>query len=618
METEGRAPRVATYLRVSTDEQAERGTIENQRHFLRNFADLYQLNVVGTYEDDGYPGTLLLKDRPGGRRLLEDAKAGHFDEVIVYRLDRLARKLTVLLDSHSALEGAGVSVRSATEPFDTGTPVGRLMFQLLGSIAEWEKASIAERTMQGRDRVVRTGKWTKGPIPTGYEIGADRYLVPSTRQVAALGITEAEMVIDLFKRIAAGSSATAEAARLQALGIGRNMRYSTGKVLKSDSIWWVGRVASLIHNPIYKGLHVFNARGGAIERSMPVLVAPQLWQAANDRLIGNRDLSKKGTDRLYLLRGLIICSNCGANYTGTTCAETRYYRCGGSHGKGRALKASNGACHGKMIPAQRLEDAVWQECHNFIMDPGEPLAEAQRQLRERMGQSTTAEAERRALLQRLSDHEGERERVMTLFRRGRITLEEADQQLEAAAREVADVRALLDSIAAQGELLKAWEGRVTDITTMLARLRERLEQIEETNDVCAKREVIELLVRQIVVHTDDSPARKRKRGSITAYYVFGKPRAVDYSSARSGSGQPSRTAAAAFPARASPSTSPRRTFARRGPRTICPLPWASLWPLSRFRHPSNLRSSSASCRLMDRSAIRRAFCQWSVWPKNEA
>ena len=78
--------RVAFYGRVSTDEQAETGNIELQINFLRQYGQLYGLPVVGEFYDDGFSGTLPLRQRPEGRRLLEEARAGRFDVVVVKRV----------------------------------------------------------------------------------------------------------------------------------------------------------------------------------------------------------------------------------------------------------------------------------------------------------------------------------------------------------------------------------------------------------------------------------------------------------------------------------------------------------------------------------------------------
>src|SRR4051812_44464705 len=160
------------------------------------------------------------------RHWLEDAEAGAFTVVLVYRLDRLGRSLKTLLAAHERLDAAGVAIRSGTEPFDTASPIGRFLFSLLGSMAELERATIAERTTRGRDRVAREGKYTGGVMPVGYDLGEGRRLIPSSRIVPGLGITEAEMVRSLFARIASGETTLAsEQTRLNALGVPRFQRY---------------------------------------------------------------------------------------------------------------------------------------------------------------------------------------------------------------------------------------------------------------------------------------------------------------------------------------------------------------------------------------------------------
>jgi site-specific DNA recombinase len=151
--------RVALYLRVSSEEQRERETIELQRDFLEQYCNLHKLEVTGVYEDNGVSGTIPVHERPEGRRLLEDAKDSQFGVVLVYRLDRLGRSLLVIVDAHDRLEEAGVAMRSGSEPIDTSNPSGRLIFQVIASFAEFERASIRERTQAGLHRALRNGRF---------------------------------------------------------------------------------------------------------------------------------------------------------------------------------------------------------------------------------------------------------------------------------------------------------------------------------------------------------------------------------------------------------------------------------------------------------------------------
>src|SRR4051812_33120504 len=169
------------------------------------------------------------------RHWLEDAEAGAFTVVLVYRLDRLGRSLKSLLSAHEQLDKSGVAIRSGTEPFDTASPIGKFLFSLLGSMAELERSTISERMSRGRDRVARDGKYTGGPIPLGYDLDGEGRFVPSLRIVSRLGITEAEMVRDIFSRIADGATTlNAERIRLSALGVPRYQRYGgdSGKVIE--------------------------------------------------------------------------------------------------------------------------------------------------------------------------------------------------------------------------------------------------------------------------------------------------------------------------------------------------------------------------------------------------
>src|SRR5262245_18963543 len=365
---------IALYMRVSTEDQADRGTIDAQRDFLRQFASLYQLPVVDEYADDGVTGTLPLGERPEGQRLLQDAEAGRFGCVLVYRLTRLGRSLKALIEAHDILSRFGVTIRSATEPFDTSTPIGTFLFQLLGSLAQLDRAQVLEQLTRGRDRVARKGKWTDGPIPLGYTVDASGCLTPSTRLVETLGMTEAALVQDLFRRMAEGSTAISEARRLNALGVPATWYFSNGTVRKEGKRqWYHVRVARIIAASTYKGTHVYESRFGPIEREVPPLVDTALWERANAQLQSNRRLPKGNATRTYLLRGLITCGRCGATYVGQTVPRPNgqrdiYYRCGNRAG---LIDPAVGArCASRIVNATWLEQLVWEDCRSFIQDPG--------------------------------------------------------------------------------------------------------------------------------------------------------------------------------------------------------------------------------------------------------
>ena len=150
--------KIAIYIRVSTEDQAREGySLEVQREYLEAFAKRDGLEVYKVYCDDGV--SAYSTRRPALQELLADARAKQFELVIAYKLDRFSRNLKDLLNLVDELSTYGVAFKSATEPFDTSTSAGRLMFQQLGSFAEFERNRIAERVVPGMMRSAKQGNW---------------------------------------------------------------------------------------------------------------------------------------------------------------------------------------------------------------------------------------------------------------------------------------------------------------------------------------------------------------------------------------------------------------------------------------------------------------------------
>jgi DNA invertase Pin-like site-specific DNA recombinase len=143
--------RIALYARVSTQEQHT----EPQLHALRAYAEARGLEIAGEYVDHGVSGA---KDRrPALDRLLADARRRRFDVLACTKLDRLARSVHHLTSLGRELEALGIDLVVLDQAIDTSTPAGRLLFHVLGSIAEFERDLIQERTAAGMRAARRRG-----------------------------------------------------------------------------------------------------------------------------------------------------------------------------------------------------------------------------------------------------------------------------------------------------------------------------------------------------------------------------------------------------------------------------------------------------------------------------
>ncbi len=349
--------RVATYARVSTQEQALEGTsLDFQDSQLATYCQLQGWTVINRYVDPGLSGKD--EDRPGLERLLAGAKIGLFDKVVINRLDRLARNLRLLLDIEQKLRGYGVALISMKESVDTSTATGKMMFQILGTIAEWERESIIERTRNGRIQRYRDGCWAGGKPPYGNSYDK------ATRKLV-INESEARIVRRMYSEYAAGKTL---------FGISQALnRDSIPARTKKGRGWWQTAVRQVLLNPVYKGTEVVNRHAHisliskmdlskAIMISVPPLVSEQVWQIAQDRMRSNKHV-KPNKQGAFLLQGMITCGVCGYGYA----AKRRYYICRGRmkyvHPDGLAR------CESPYLRADWLEREVWKRIEDIVNDP---------------------------------------------------------------------------------------------------------------------------------------------------------------------------------------------------------------------------------------------------------
>jgi site-specific DNA recombinase len=493
--------RVALYLRVSSLEQRDEGTIETQRDYLERYSPGRGLEVAGTYADDGVPGTIPFHERAEGRRLLEDAKADQFDSVLVYKLDRIGRSLLNVVDTHDRLQALGVGLRSAKEQIETTTPAGRLQFQMLAGFAEFERSTIRERTQDGLHRALRAGK-QPGRVPYGYRIGGESGSFEVVED-------EARVLTQIFTSIAEGSTIYREVRRLNELGIPAPGYRIVGKERVPGKRWNSTTVSDMLASRTYIGRHEIKANGGEdiIVREVPAIITSSLWQQARRTLAENRR-TPVGRDgeriglRRYLLSGLIRCAVCGSPCTAHSVTNSgkrwQYYACSDGRNGERVRKGPEG--HARFLPAHWLEEVVWEDIRGFLANPGEVLDGVREQL---ASTDDTEELERRRadLTERLAAKHKERDRYIRLCAQGYIAEAELDTYLVDLRTQTDNLRLLLESV--EADLSRRHEETELAASTeaWLITLRERIHEVEGDSEEAfrARRQLVRLLVDGIVI-----------------------------------------------------------------------------------------------------------------------
>ena len=244
------AQKAVAYIRVSSEEQATGGYgLEAQERAIKAFAESQGYELVDVVADPGVSGATRPEDRPGFRRVYELAEQGAFSVLLVWRFDRLARSIVyAVTTAHELRERYGVALRSVTEPIDTATPMGQMIFAVLAGMAAQERQAITERTLAGRREKARRGGFAGGPAPYGYRRDKEGGLVPDPEEAAVV-----RRIFDLYGQ---GYTPRQIADLLNAEGVPG----------KRGGRWYPASIRYMLDNPKYQGLVEYLFRwGGNVE-----------------------------------------------------------------------------------------------------------------------------------------------------------------------------------------------------------------------------------------------------------------------------------------------------------------------------------------------------------------
>ena len=491
--------RAALYFRVSTDEQKERASIETQREFAAQYCKVQEITVIASYSDDGISGTIPVAERPGGFRLLSDARAKKFDTILVYKLDRLARSTLEILKAVETLGQWGVSIKSMTEPFETDSSVGKFLVSMLASVAQLERDAIRDRSGAGMERLARHGRWLGGRPSFGYQV-VDGKL--------AIHPEQAEIVKEIFRLFLSGSKQNAIARHLNAQGV----IHPTGLDGKGmNRLWREATISKLLRDTVYAGTFRWRKttarkrlgrritfikapESQQISCSVPAIISVEDFAETQRILKENLRRSLRNARNFYLLRSLSKCGCCGRTYVGLTAGNRRhqYYRCG-SHFRRIGVEP----CEGKAVRADVLNERVWEHCASFILNPAAVLEEVrQMMLASQMDQNDLND--RIASLDSiLTGKLSERPRVINLARRGLINDEEAEHELTRLQQEVNQIQIERDELARGQETAESLELRLLTAETMLKLMVDRVSKVDDKT----KREIVLALVDRITIDT---------------------------------------------------------------------------------------------------------------------
>ena len=326
--------RAVIYSRYSAGPNQTDVSIEGQEKICHDYIERNSYSFVRMYADRHVSGRT--DKRPAFQNMIEDAKSGSFDVVIVYSLDRFSRDKYDSAIYKKVLRDHGVVVESASENIPDG-PEGIMFEGILESLAVYYSAELSKKIRRGMDVKAKKGLSTGGPTPFGYVLDDGHYL-PDPKA--------APHVAEVFRMYSAGSSFSECARYLNDLG------FSTGKRKPFTS----GTIRKILTNKKYCGYYLYN--GLEIEGGMPQLVDEMIYFEVQKMIKSKSKPSRPRGE--YALTGKLICGKCGSNMTGTSGTSKTgdvhyYYKC---PGKDR-----------RPVPRDRIEHAVAQHVREILSDP---------------------------------------------------------------------------------------------------------------------------------------------------------------------------------------------------------------------------------------------------------
>lgn len=368
--------KVAVYCRVSTIEQAEEGySIDEQERLLVQYCENHGYEVYKVFSDKGISGKDI-RHRPAMIALLKEANEKRFDMVISWKINRMSRSLKDAIEIVETLKANGISYRSYTEPFETDSASGKMQFQMMALVGEFERNAISQNVKMGMCAKARAGEWCGGAAPLGYDCRPVENTEGKKRKSKlVINEKEAEIVREIFHLCAEGRGFKAIVNELN----------RKGHRTKKGNHFGVVQVRDVLLNPIYIGKIRYNVRRDwnekrrkntnpnpiIVDGKQEAIISDELWEKTRIILASRKGRPPRLYDGEYPLTGLLRCPECGAGMVMSRTTNTLkdgskkrivYYCCGAWKNKGVT------ACHSNTIRVDVANDAVFSKLEELLTD----------------------------------------------------------------------------------------------------------------------------------------------------------------------------------------------------------------------------------------------------------
>lgn len=483
MNIEKEVLRVALYIRVSSQEQADEGySIAEQESRLRDYCKAMRWTIHKIYIDPAYSGGNT--DRPALQDMIRDVEAGEIDKVVVYKLDRLSRsQLDTLYLIERVFLANNTDFVSMLENFDTSTSFGRAMIGILAVFAQLEREQIKERTQMGKEARAKEGKWNGGSSePIGYNYNSTTGDL-KINDYEKMQILEA---VDLFLK---GTPLRTICRIFEDKGY--TYRGRSGKVSK----WEPKRLKYVFRSKLYLGFMSYKGEWYPAEHT-PIYTQEmydKLQRLLDQRAEMYAKHKKKCQSYGTHLGGLLVCKKCGAKYhkqiwQNRQKVTTDMYTC---YSRSKKMKAmiKDPSCKNKHWKVKELDALVFDEIRNLVLDPDyiNKVREIRSNDNEKIDKVKVLEKEIKSIEEQIS-------RFMDLYGIGKFTIDQVSSKIDPLNEQ----RVALEK---ELEAITATDGELSVEETL--RIAKSFDEVLERGDLDEIRLVLETLIYYIEVDDED-------------------------------------------------------------------------------------------------------------------
>ena len=515
---------IAIYARVSSEKQAQSGTILSQIDALekRVLADGHHLLDEHRFIDNGYSGSNLV--RPALEQLRDKVYFGEVEKVYIHSPDRLSRKYAYQIIILEEFNKNGVEIIFLNCQINDN-PESQLLLQMQGMIAEYERAKIIERYRRGKIHAAKRGLVN---VLTGAPYGY-RYINKINgggNAVLEINIEESKIIHKIFDWV--GKE------RLSIREVCSRLNYICPSTRKGNRYWNRSTIFGILENPTYKGLAAYGKtktgkriqtirtrknsssqprRNSSIYKvdkehwiniPVPAIVDVNLFDTIQEQLKENKNLARTITQGTrYLLQGLLVCGLCHHAFCGKPMGSYKkngekqnyiYYRCSG---KDSARYGGSNICESRQILEKSLDTCVWEEVKNILKNPKRVLEEFQKRIDnidnsplERL--SISLDSQKNKLTRGIS-------RLIDSYTQEYINKEEFEQKIKGMKKQQEEINIQINELVSQQEMSSQLKLIITNLEDFFSNIKNNLETI----DWVTKRAIIRMVVKRIEINSED-------------------------------------------------------------------------------------------------------------------